>query len=190
MAEQEAHTLPFKENLMASEPWWKKIFQVLWKITAFLGAVVVVGLMVGVASAWLTSSNGVIPSNSPFGKLIAQWPITLLVGCCLLLMALLIGILSRWPTHKKPSSDEETSSPSQAVEQQTSSARPVPLLSDVDRQYRMRLLSRVIGSIKGELENSSLYTEAHIDTVLSFKEEPDSLENPLRHQYQELNSRH
>src|SRR2546422_11064038 len=39
-----------------------------------------------------------IPADSPFGALMKVWPMTLLVGCCVLLFAALVWAISRWNT--------------------------------------------------------------------------------------------
>jgi NACHT domain len=83
-------------NNSVPTPWWVHLSRWLWKISAFLGVAVVLGLVVSVFAFWLTSSKGVIPPDSPAGWLIARWPVTLLVGGCFLLLALLTGVLSRW----------------------------------------------------------------------------------------------
>src|SRR5579859_3119046 len=78
-------------------PWWVRCCQRLWKIIAFLGSVVILGLCVNTLSTWFTNSKGWIPSDSPFGWLVTRWPDTLLTGSCLLLVAAFIWVLSRWP---------------------------------------------------------------------------------------------
>ncbi|SRR6266851_1671296 len=82
-------------------PWWVHLCRWLWKISAFLGVSVVLSLAVSVLSFWLTSPGGVIPAKSPAARLVAwlvaEWPVMLLVGCCFLLLALLIGVVSRGP---------------------------------------------------------------------------------------------
>jgi hypothetical protein len=85
-------------NTSVPTPWWVRLCRWLWKISAFLGVTVVLGLVVSVFAFWLTSSKGVIPPDSPAGWLIAWWPVTLLVGGFFLLLALLTNVLSRWPT--------------------------------------------------------------------------------------------
>lgn len=62
-----------------------------------MGVSVVLSLLVSVFATWLTSPKGVIPADSPAGWLIARWPVTLLIAACFLLLALLTGVLSRWP---------------------------------------------------------------------------------------------
>src|SRR5437660_1405257 len=104
---------PSRKSPLVSAPLWIRLCKVVWKIAAFLGTVVVVGLVVNVASTWLTSSNGTIPTNSPLRWLLAQWPITVLVGGCFLLIALLFFILSHWPIHKIASSREQASGTNQ-----------------------------------------------------------------------------
>jgi len=82
-------------------PWWVRLCRWLWKISAFLGVSVVLSLAVSVLSFWLTSPGGVIPAKSPAARLVAWlvagWPVMLLIGCCFLLLALLIGMVSRGP---------------------------------------------------------------------------------------------
>jgi len=82
-------------------PWWIRLCRWLWKIAAFVGVSVVLSLVVSVLSTWLTSPKGVLPTDSPAARLVAwlvaEWPVMLLVGCCFLLLALLIGVVSRGP---------------------------------------------------------------------------------------------
>lgn len=94
MSEQQ-HTT--SSSINGAVPWWIGLCRWLWKFSAFLGIVVIVGVAINVVSTWLTSSKGTIPSDSPFDMLLVHWPIVLLIGLCLLLIALLTGILSRWP---------------------------------------------------------------------------------------------
>jgi hypothetical protein len=84
-------------NTSVPTPWWVYLCRWLWKISAFLGVFVMLGLVVSVFAFWLTSPGGSIPANSPAGWLIARWPVTLLVGGFFLLLALLTFVLSRWP---------------------------------------------------------------------------------------------
>jgi energy-coupling factor transporter ATP-binding protein EcfA2 len=85
-------------------PFWRKLCGWLWKSAAFLGTAVFLSLGVNVLSTWLMTAPGSIPSNTPWSKIMAQWPIVLLVGCCLLLLSLLARVMSRWPTYTRFSS--------------------------------------------------------------------------------------
>src|SRR6266702_4574524 len=82
-------------------PWWVWLCRMLWKILAYLGTAVVLGAVASLIATWLTTPQGVIPANTPFRQLLASWPIVLPVGCCLLLLALFIRTLGRWPTSVK-----------------------------------------------------------------------------------------
>ncbi len=86
---------------MVRAPWWVRLCRWLWKIAAFVGVSVVLSLVVSVLANWLTSPGGAIPANSLAARLVAWlvagWPVMLLVGSCFLLLALLIGVVSRGP---------------------------------------------------------------------------------------------
>jgi DNA polymerase III delta prime subunit len=88
-------------NSSVPTPWWVRLCRWLWKISAFLGGSVMLVLVVSVFATWLTNPGGVIPANSHAGWLIARWPVTLLIGGCFLLLALLTGVLSHWPAQAK-----------------------------------------------------------------------------------------
>jgi DNA polymerase III delta prime subunit len=184
MAEQEEYTDSIQKNVLVSAPWWVRLCKVLWKISGFMGTGVVVGLVVGVASFWLTSSRGELPADSPLNWLLAQWPITVLVGSCLLLIALLTFVLSRWES-RATIPNEQAPGTHGAVERQTTSARPDPRLSSLDRQNRQRLLKRVRQIwIEGVLKHS-LYQSTLI--ALDLQERPDILANPWQLAVQETN---
>ena len=184
MPQRESHTASSQKAPLVSIPLWIRLCKVLWKITAFLGTVVVVGLVVNVASTWLTSSHGTIPTDSPLRWLLAQWPITVLVGGCFLLIALLTFVLSRWPIHKIASSEEQASGTSQVIEQQRGLMQPPVPLSLLNRQNRMRMLRQVrliwIDGLLRQLLHHATEFEPHL------QERPDMLANPWRLQIQEL----
>ncbi|MBE3561291.1 MAG: NACHT domain-containing protein, partial [Ktedonobacteraceae bacterium] len=85
-------------------PWWQKLCAWLWKIAGFLGATVLVGLGVNLLSTWLTTAPGGIPADAPLSQIMAQWLLLLIAGICLLLLALLFYIVSRWPGRAPTSS--------------------------------------------------------------------------------------
>lgn len=149
MPEQVRDDVTSHERLV---PWWVPFCRWLWKLSAFLGTVVIVGMIINIVSTWLTSSKGNIPSDSPFSTLIApHWPIVLLVGCCLLLMALLTWVLSQW--HIDP-----TIAPS------------------LVQQDRTRMLGRLRLSYS-DLLKQTLQGNAWLDINLS--EKPDAVHNAV-----------
>ncbi len=77
-------------------PWWIRLCRWLWKLTGFLGGSVILTLVINVASTWLTASKGILPDDAPLHLLVAFWPVTVSVGCCLLLLAILLWGISRW----------------------------------------------------------------------------------------------
>jgi len=83
---------------MAPVPRWVRLCRVLWKIIAYLGTAVVLGAVASLIGTWLTSPQGRLPADAPLSALLTHWLITLLVGCCLLLVAVVIWILSRQNT--------------------------------------------------------------------------------------------
>ena len=83
---------------MAPVPRWVRLCRVLWKIIAYLGTAVVLGAVASLIGTWLTSPQGRLPADAPLSALLTHWPITLLVGCCLLLVAVVIWTMSRWNT--------------------------------------------------------------------------------------------
>ncbi len=91
-------TSPFGATPGSAPPWWVRLCQVLWKVIASLGTVVILSVVAGLIDTWLTSSKGMIPADSPLRWLLAQWPIIVPMGGCLLLLAFLTFVLSRWPT--------------------------------------------------------------------------------------------
>ncbi len=93
MSEQQKDVASSQQGVL---PWWIRVCRWLWKIMAFLGASVILALIVNVASAWLTSPQGKLPADAPLSVLMTHWPISLLVGCCLLLLAALVWAISRW----------------------------------------------------------------------------------------------
>ncbi|HZR39166.1 MAG TPA: hypothetical protein VFB12_03565 [Ktedonobacteraceae bacterium] len=95
------------EVLSVRSTWWVRCCRVLWKVIALLGAVLVLDPGANIVGTWFTNSKGVIPADSPIGVILAWWPISLLVGCCCLLAALLIWLLSRWPVHETISLSEQ-----------------------------------------------------------------------------------
>jgi transcriptional regulator with XRE-family HTH domain len=71
-----------------------------WKIIVFLGMAVLLGAGANIIATWFISSEGTTLADSPLKQLLAVWPIALPVGCSLLLLAILIWLLSRWPTRE------------------------------------------------------------------------------------------
>src|SRR5260370_42636955 len=81
----------------SATPWWVRLCQVLWKVIASLGTVVILSVVAGLIDTWLTSSKGMIPADSPLRSLLAQWPIIVPTRGFLLLLAFLTFALSRRP---------------------------------------------------------------------------------------------
>jgi NACHT domain len=77
-------------------PWWIRLCRWLWKFIAFLGTAVFLALGINVVSTLLTTPKGVLPPHTPLSALMTNWPISLLVGCCLLLLAIIFWAISRW----------------------------------------------------------------------------------------------
>src|SRR5450755_1056572 len=126
-----------------------------WRIIAGVGTTLLLGVGLNIVATWLTSSKGIIPADSPWGRLFAQWPWLLLIGCCLVLLAFPIWLISRWPT-------PPAVSPSPSTEQ--------VMLA----QTRQRVLARLRRTYK-ELLAQSLQGHAWID--LGLTEKPDVLRN-------------
>ncbi|WP_169460925.1 NACHT domain-containing protein [Ktedonobacter racemifer] len=93
MSEQQ-HTTPRQYEV----PWWVHFCRWLWKCTGFLGTSVILALAVNVVSTWLTTSKGALPDDAPLHLLVVFWPITVSVGCCLLLLAVLFWVISQRAT--------------------------------------------------------------------------------------------
>jgi NB-ARC domain len=81
--------------------WWVQLCRWLWKLVTLVGISVVLSLAASLIASWLTSPHGHLPSTSPFAWLLAYWFVVLPVGLCFLLLAVLIGVLSRWPSSVK-----------------------------------------------------------------------------------------
>ncbi len=77
-------------------PLWIRICRWLWKVSGFLGTAILLSLGVNLLSTSLNSSRGLFPANSPFAAFVTNWPITLPIGCCFLLVAALAGAISQW----------------------------------------------------------------------------------------------
>lgn len=129
--------------------WWVRFCRVLWKVTAFLGTAIVLGTVASLTATWLTSPNGVIPANTPLRQLFSLWPITLPLGGCFLLLALLTWILSRWPL------------------------QPI-VTSSLVQQDRTRMIGRLRRSY-GDLLAQTLQGIAWMDVNLS--ERPEAVRN-------------
>lgn len=104
---KELHKVSSHEATSARSLWWVRCCRTLWKVIALLGGGLVLDQGANIIGTWLTISKGVIPADSPLGVSLAWWPITLLVGCCCLLAALLIRMLSRWPVRETISLSEQ-----------------------------------------------------------------------------------
>src|SRR5438128_12346450 len=92
MSEQQQHVTSSQNDRL---PWWIRLCRWLWKLSAFLGISVVLALGVNVTSTWLTTPKGALPADTPLSALMTNWPISFLVGCCLLLLALIFWAISR-----------------------------------------------------------------------------------------------
>lgn len=92
------HNIVHTPDARGTVLWWVQLCRWLWKLVAVVGLSVVLSLAVSVLATWLTSPQGQLPATSPFAWLLARWFVVLPVGLCFLLLALLIGVLSRWPT--------------------------------------------------------------------------------------------
>jgi NACHT domain len=88
------HQTPSSQN--DHLPWWIRLCRWLWKASGFLGVVVFLALGINVASTWLTTPKGAFPADTPLSALMTNWPISLLIGCCLFLLALIFWAISRW----------------------------------------------------------------------------------------------
>jgi GTPase SAR1 family protein len=77
-------------------PWWVRLCRWLWKLlVGFLGIAVLLELVVNVVSTWLTTSKGALPDDAPLHFWLASWPLTVSIGCCLLLLALLCWVIGQ-----------------------------------------------------------------------------------------------
>jgi Cdc6-like AAA superfamily ATPase len=74
---------------------WISIYRHSWKTIGILGGTILLPLIINILSTFLTSSRGIIPVDSPVDILIVQWPLTLSIGICLLLFALLMREVGR-----------------------------------------------------------------------------------------------
>src|SRR2546422_6042471 len=92
MSEQQ-HKLSSQND--ESLPWWIRLCRWLWKLAGFLGTSVVLVLLVNVISTWLTTSKGTLPNDAPLHLLTTDWPLSLSVSCCLLLLAIVFWAISR-----------------------------------------------------------------------------------------------
>lgn len=140
-----------KEN-QRERSWWVQIMRWLWKAAGFLGTAVLLSLLVNIVSTWLTSPQGVIPGNSPFGWLVVHWPITMLAGCLMLLLAMLTWVLSR-------------------EQGQT------PIATELSQQNREHMLQRLRRSYN-DLLAQSLQERAWLELGLSSK--PDAVQSQTR----------
>ena len=78
-------------------PRWARICRALWKGISFLGTTVVISAVVGIFVTVATSPNNTLPATSWVERLLKAWPITLSLGGCILLVASVIWMASRWP---------------------------------------------------------------------------------------------
>lgn len=101
---EEPMPVPPSQDRQVNDAWWRQFCNWIWKISGVIGTGVILSIVVSVFSTWLTSSSGNIPSDSPLAQLLIHWPIVLLVGCCLLLVAILARVLSQEPIHSTSSS--------------------------------------------------------------------------------------
>jgi len=84
--------------------WWVRLCRWGYRIVAFLGGTVILSLIVNIISTWFTSSKGILPADSPAGQLLdwtyTHWLLSLLIGSCCCLLAVLAWMVSRWsPDH-------------------------------------------------------------------------------------------
>lgn len=130
-------------------PWRIRLYRWLWRVSAFLGTAVLLGLAINVVSTWFTNSNGSIPADSPFGFLLAHWLIVLPSSCCLLLIALLIKAASELPAH-------------------------LPIKSSLVQQNRVHMLGRLRLTYRDLLAHS---LQGAIWIELSLAEKPKAVRN-------------
>jgi NACHT domain len=97
LSEQETATTFSQNAPKAHMLWWVRLCDILWKSIAFLGTTLILGVVASVLATWLTTSRGILPANTPLSQLFAKWTIALPIGGFLVLLALLIYKLSRWP---------------------------------------------------------------------------------------------
>ena len=102
----EQHSLPSQNDEVL--PWWIRLCRWLWKLAAFLGTSVVLALLVNVISTWLTASRGKLPNDAPLHLLMTDWPLSLSVVCCLLLLAFISWLISRQSTPSRSIPDAIT----------------------------------------------------------------------------------
>lgn len=93
MSEQQRHNASSHTD---GVPWWVRLCRWLWKLAGFLGTSVLLALVVNIVSTWLTTPKGAFLNDTPLSFLITYWPLSLSVGCGLLLLAVLIWSISRW----------------------------------------------------------------------------------------------
>src|SRR6266496_1700093 len=150
----------FHEEAAVRPSRWAQVCRVLWKIIAVLGTAVLLSALASIIATWLTSSKGMIPADSPLWQLLAAWPITLSAGCCLCLLATLIGVLSRRHTHETISLSEQNR---------------IRMLQRLEHTYRKLLEQSLEGAAWVELgltqKPDAVLTTAHL--LLRLPDQPE-----------------
>lgn len=95
MSEQEKASLSSSRVSGASVSWWIQLFRWLRKLLEFLGVSVVLALVVNIVSTWLITPKGALPDNTPLSTAMRHWPLVLLVGVSLFLLAVFFWTISR-----------------------------------------------------------------------------------------------
>ncbi len=129
-------------------PWWKQLCGWLWKISVSIAGILL-SLGGNIFSTWFTNSKGIIPPDSPYGWAVTHQSLLVILGLCSLFFAVLIYLLSHWPT-----------SPS--------------LTTSLAQQNRERMLRR-LRRIYQELRNQSLQEIPWLDIKLADK--PNAVQN-------------
>ena len=165
MPEPEAATSPSSHTNSGLVSWWIRLCRHLWEIAVFLGVTVLLGLVINVLSTWLTSSHGTLPPDTPLTSLMTHWPITVLIGCCLLLIAALAWAVGR----RVPSAVQAYLPTAQDRERMQRRLR---------LRYEQMLAQSLQGAVQVELGLISRPAAVHSAVSLSLRL-PDQPEEPL-----------
>ena len=127
---------PSQQQSAPSRRWWTHLWRWLWRGFGVLWSLIVAGIVVNVASTWLTSDKGLSP-DSPVGLALRNLPFTIALGVILLLLTLLVGVLY----HQ-----------SAAYNSQSASSLPLPPQQSRNvliRMLRQEYTSRLTHSLQG-----------------------------------------
>ncbi len=165
-------TYPSQHQNAPSLRWWGHLWQWLWRGLCLLWSLIIIGVVVNVLSARLTSNKD-FPPDSPVGLALRDLPLTIALGIILLLLTVLVWMMK----HQTTASSSQASTPLPLPSQQSRNN----LLRILHQEYTKRLTDSLQGAAMIALRLHERTDITISSAQLVFRHTTVAGEHPLPH---------